>query len=415
MFFTTRKAPRGRPVLLALTVAALTPALAADKKDDLEKQKKGVSGKIGDAKKSFDESSKKYANAVAALRTAQGKLDAAKSQLSTTRGQLATAKAQDAQMQAKLAKTEAELDAAMARLSKARRSCASPRPGRAVHRRDAAAGRPRAAGVQRPAARREPHEFSEQMSLNDSVSDAQLATMQSLAATQVILEVNREQVQKLRDQVAAARPGRGQPRPQAAARGRSRGPGRRRSPTRRRARHGAEHRRRIKREDKKQLGSSSRSGQPERPDPRPGEEGSQAGRATPAATAAARSPVRSAARSRRRTACASTRSPHVCKLHDGTDFGAGCGTPVRAAAAGTVIEQYYNGGYGNRVILNNGMMRGKSVVTTYNHLTRYASAGEHGRARPGDRLRRHHRLLDRLPPALHGHRQRLTTNPMGWL
>src|SRR5690606_21869800 len=62
----------------------------------------------------------------------------------------------------------------------------------------------------------------------------------------------------------------------------------------------------------------------------------------------------------------------VYKLHDGTDFGVGCGTPIRAAAAGTVVAQYYNGGYGNRVILNNGVKRGVSVITTYNHLSRYA-------------------------------------------
>ncbi|RZK91014.1 MAG: M23 family metallopeptidase [Methylobacterium sp.] len=62
----------------------------------------------------------------------------------------------------------------------------------------------------------------------------------------------------------------------------------------------------------------------------------------------------------------------VYKLHDGTDFGVGCGVPIRAAAGGTIVSQYYNGGYGNRVILNNGVKRGKSVITTYNHLSRFA-------------------------------------------
>ena len=62
----------------------------------------------------------------------------------------------------------------------------------------------------------------------------------------------------------------------------------------------------------------------------------------------------------------------VYKLHDGTDFGVGCGTPIRAAASGTIIQQYYNGAYGNRVIINHGVMRGSSVITTYNHLSAYA-------------------------------------------
>ncbi len=149
MFFTTRKATMA-VLLVAALIAALTTPSFADKKDDLEKQKKGVSGKIGDAKKDLELSTKKYANAVAALKTAQGKLDAAKSKLSNTRGALATAKAQDAEMQAKLASTEAELDAAMARLSKGKAELRSSEAkveqfAVAEHR----AGRPGHAGVQR--------------------------------------------------------------------------------------------------------------------------------------------------------------------------------------------------------------------------------------------------------------------------
>lgn len=60
---------------------------------------------------------------------------------------------------------------------------------------------------------------------------------------------------------------------------------------------------------------------------------------------------------------------HIWKLHDGTDFGAGCGTPIRAAASGTVTEEYYNGGYGNRLFINHG-----ALTTAYNHLSGYAVA-----------------------------------------
>jgi ribosomal protein L9 len=64
---------------------------------------------------------------------------------------------------------------------------------------------------------------------------------------------------------------------------------------------------------------------------------------------------------------------HRWKLHDGTDFGAGCGTPIHAAASGKVIRRYYNGGYGNRIFVSHGRMNGKSVVTSYNHLSRYSA------------------------------------------
>ena len=58
---------------------------------------------------------------------------------------------------------------------------------------------------------------------------------------------------------------------------------------------------------------------------------------------------------------------HIWKLHDGTDFGAGCGTPIHAAASGTVTEEYYNGGYGNRLFIDHGVM-----TTSYNHMSGYA-------------------------------------------
>jgi murein DD-endopeptidase MepM/ murein hydrolase activator NlpD len=60
---------------------------------------------------------------------------------------------------------------------------------------------------------------------------------------------------------------------------------------------------------------------------------------------------------------------NVYKLHDGTDFGAACGTPVYAAADGEVVSAYYDGAYGNRVILANGTVSGSSLATSYNHLT----------------------------------------------
>ncbi|MHA6525180.1 peptidoglycan DD-metalloendopeptidase family protein [Tessaracoccus sp. G1721] len=59
------------------------------------------------------------------------------------------------------------------------------------------------------------------------------------------------------------------------------------------------------------------------------------------------------------------------KLHDGTDFGAACGTPIRAAAAGTVSERYYNSGYGNRLMIDHGRVDGDYVTTGYNHASRY--------------------------------------------
>ncbi|MGZ5366352.1 MAG: peptidoglycan DD-metalloendopeptidase family protein [Aeromicrobium sp.] len=53
------------------------------------------------------------------------------------------------------------------------------------------------------------------------------------------------------------------------------------------------------------------------------------------------------------------------KLHDGTDFGVPCGTPVHAAAPGTVISRGFSAAYGNRVILSHA----DGLKTSYSHLS----------------------------------------------
>ncbi len=68
---------------------------------------------------------------------------------------------------------------------------------------------------------------------------------------------------------------------------------------------------------------------------------------------------------------------HVYKLHDGTDFSANCGTPVYAAASGRVLAEYYNAGYGNRIILDHGFVKGVSLQTSYNHLTSFVARTGH--------------------------------------
>ncbi|MGO2605860.1 MAG: M23 family metallopeptidase [Brachybacterium tyrofermentans] len=52
------------------------------------------------------------------------------------------------------------------------------------------------------------------------------------------------------------------------------------------------------------------------------------------------------------------------KGHNGVDFGASCGTPVKAAKAGTVVAVEYNSASGNRVKVDHG----NGVITGYYHL-----------------------------------------------
>lgn len=61
----------------------------------------------------------------------------------------------------------------------------------------------------------------------------------------------------------------------------------------------------------------------------------------------------------------------VWKLHDGTDFAAPCGTPIRAPYAGRVRQVSRHPAYGNRLLLDHGLVSGRRVRTSYNHAARF--------------------------------------------
>lgn len=57
----------------------------------------------------------------------------------------------------------------------------------------------------------------------------------------------------------------------------------------------------------------------------------------------------------------------VWQLHAGTDFAAGGGSPIRAAASGRVIRAGWNGGYGNYTCVSHGRIHGVPFSTCYGH------------------------------------------------
>ncbi len=72
---------------------------------------------------------------------------------------------------------------------------------------------------------------------------------------------------------------------------------------------------------------------------------------------------------------------HRWKLHTGTDFGVPVGTAVRAAGDGVVLVAFRYSSYGNRVIVDHGLLNGVYLVTTYNHLSRWV-------VHPGEKVKR---------------------------
>jgi murein DD-endopeptidase MepM/ murein hydrolase activator NlpD len=70
----------------------------------------------------------------------------------------------------------------------------------------------------------------------------------------------------------------------------------------------------------------------------------------------------------------------VWQLHAGTDFAAGSGTPIRAAAPGRVIQAGWRGGYGNYTCVSHGRIMGAGFSTCYGHQSRiYVHVGEYVR------------------------------------
>ncbi|MFV0405934.1 MAG: peptidoglycan DD-metalloendopeptidase family protein [Propioniciclava sp.] len=59
------------------------------------------------------------------------------------------------------------------------------------------------------------------------------------------------------------------------------------------------------------------------------------------------------------------------RMHNGNDWGARIGTPIYAAASGTVLKAGRNGGFGNFVMIGHGsIIQGKYVTTGYAHQSR---------------------------------------------
>ena len=62
------------------------------------------------------------------------------------------------------------------------------------------------------------------------------------------------------------------------------------------------------------------------------------------------------------------------RMHEGIDIGAGTGTPIHAAAAGTIIYCGWESGYGNLVVIDNG----GNLATAYGHQSAIAvTCGQH--------------------------------------
>ncbi|WP_148575332.1 peptidoglycan DD-metalloendopeptidase family protein [Nocardioides caldifontis] len=361
-----------RSGVAALTAAILAlTSLPAAFADDLDDKKDRVEKRIGMADERLDESSADLRAATDALILAQDDLRQAREHLATTQSELAAATALDARMQTKL-------ETAILRLRKARTGLATGRAQVAEQEQQLRSlvvstyeqGDPALMGLSMVFTTQDPAALAGNLNTQSTVLDVQSTILHQLEATEVMLRVKEDELESARQYVAASR------------------------------RAAAENLR-----IKKAL--ELRAGQAEanveelvmlRQRAR-----SVALKAKSADLAALKrlqaerdriqQLILDQASSTTYTGAVdgdgvlgmpvdgSITSPFGWRthpiwgyrsLHDGIDVGAGCGTPIRAAASGVVLSAYYSSVWGNRIIVDHGTRRGVGVSTIANHMSGYA-------------------------------------------
>lgn len=376
----------------ALLAAVALPALTAwgADEDELKHRRGQVTERLHKARGELGHSSRQLNRAVRRLEAAQGRLATAQKRLSRTRAQLERAVALDELMQRRLDAAKQRLTEARADLEEGQRAVIRQRGRLADFAADSFQSSDNRFLEMRVMLKSEtPASLTTQMDAVDSISDKQSVSFARLQASEVLLKVNEQEVEAAKEEVAEQRA--------AAARNleekerleaRAESAEQRvselvsaRASARREARAAKENdRARVQELEAERDRISDRLAEIARR------------RAAALARARARAAER-ASRSAARTV-EGLMSPvdsyitssygmrfhpilQYYKLHDGTDFGAGCGTPVRAADSGRVLSTYYSSGYGNQVLIDHGIERGVSLSTSYNHLNSFAvSSGE---------------------------------------
>ena len=372
--------------LLGLAGGLLSPALA-DRKDHLQDKREHISDKVHEARRDLDASSKMLYRATSALEDARERLSEARRELARVLGQLEAARALDDLMQRRLAAAQQRLADAEADLDNATQVVDEQQADiEDFALRSYVTSDPSLVGLNLVLSGQSPTDLSSTISAAESVVESQTADLDHLDASRIMLTLREQRVEELRDDVAAKRA-------EAAA-----NLDRMRDLTDQ-ARHQAkvvhglvderqvarDRAHRAKEHDLRLLQHMER----------------ERDRVHDQLQALARRQARRSSTTTTTTTSSGDgggflsypidggyiTSPygmrlhpilHVWKLHDGTDFGAACGTPVHAAASGTIVSEYYDSAYGNRVIMNHGIVNGTSLSTSYNHLTSFvAGTGQH--------------------------------------
>jgi murein DD-endopeptidase MepM/ murein hydrolase activator NlpD len=398
--FTSTTRSRAAAVLLAgcLLCAGSVPMLAHA--DPLRDKKHQVEKRISGANRDLDESSAQLRNAATALESARTRLTSARARLADTRGRLAAAQALDDEMAARLVAAAAHLRQAQADVVTGRERIAEQQDtlGQIVVS-NYQTGDPSLMGLSMVLTTQDPTQLTGQLNSVQNVMDKESVVLDRLEASRAVLVVQEQEVAAAKAEVARQR--------RAAAanliRRRSleiqaeaaeasvtdlvvaRATARRQAATARTA--DLAQLRSLRTEQQRIAAMLKRR--------------ADAARARAAAAAAAAAAAGRVAGPVLEDGGASPSSGFLDypvtgpvtspfgwrihpiygyrSLHDGIDFGAACGTPIRAAAAGTVVERYFQTAWGNRVIIDHGFHHGVGLATITNHMNAPAivAPGQH--------------------------------------
>lgn len=370
--------------MAAALVVVMALGVSAAHADDLKDQQKKVERQVEGAAEDLDESSSQLQKAAARLEAAEGQLAVAKTELATARGKVAVAQERDAEMQAALVSAEAELAAAEAALAQGEVDREAQRQQVASTVADMySEGDPELIAFSSLMDAETTEELTRRDGVRDVIVGQEARAYDELKAAEVLLEVQEGQVSDARDDVAAQREAAAEhlvlmqslEAEQQSAKDSvvSMVVERKDARVEARAARAADlaKLRQLKKEQdrieemlrKRALAALRRARAQAR-----------ANSQTPAAAGGPTSGLLAQPVDGYVTSPFGYRTHpiyHYWGLHDGVDFGGGCGTPLRSAAAGKVVSSYFSGVYGNRLVIDNGAMGGVGLATIYNHATTY--------------------------------------------
>jgi len=390
------RAARTRSAALLLTgslllACASAPFAAADDQGgsgatgDLKVKKHKVEKRLKGAHADLDDSSAQLRTATAALLSARSQLSAARSHLADTRGQLAAATSLDTEMQGRLVVAQARLRRARTDLDTGRRKIADEQRtlGQIVVQ-NYQSGDPSLMGLSMVLTTQDPTELTGQLNSVQNVMDKESVVLDHLEAARALLVTQEHEVRQAKVQVATQR--------KAAAANLVRKQGLESEAesaassvedlvsARADARQAAET---AKQADLAQLANLQTERDRIAQVLKRRADEARARAAAAAAAAGSSGPVLGDGGPVHSNGFlnypvqAPVTSPFGWRihpiygyrsLHDGVDFGAACGTPIRAAADGTVVEKYFQTAWGNRVVIDHGFHHGVGLATISNHM-----------------------------------------------